>query len=195
MHMRGKSLIVKLAGFWVAFLLLHFAYDALPVLPIKLIAATDESFFQHAKIGFLSYALVSLVEYLVIRPSAARRRGFLFSRLFSTTVLPWLIFLLWFTAPAYYGRSPNSLLEVVFANGVLLVAGWCALMLEDAMQGATYNAAFRVMIVLLFLISVSLYVIFTFKLPWHDVFVDPTAFSGQVPRGLTLKVRTGGMPN
>jgi hypothetical protein len=30
-----------------------------------------------------------------------------------------------------------------------------------------------VVILALFLISVSLFVVFTFRMPWHDVFADP----------------------
>jgi len=43
------------------------------------------------------------------------------------------------------------------------------------MDGIPYHNLSKVVIIALFVISMSLYIIFTFKLPWADVFADPTA--------------------
>jgi len=171
--MQGKQRYFKLVGFWVGFLALHYAYDFLPILPIQIISGVDESFFQHAKIAFFAYGIVSLIEYIVRRRHIHSSERFVFSRLFSTTILPWFIFIIWFTAPAYYGRITNMAIEIAFANIALLLAGICTLVVEQAMEGIVFNRSLKAVIVALFVVSISLYVIFTFKQPWADVFAEP----------------------
>ena len=64
-------------------------------------------------------------------------------------------------------------IEILYANIALLLSGFCALVVEQTMDGITYQNLSKVVIIALFIISMSLYIIFTFKLPWADVFTDP----------------------
>ncbi len=135
----------------------------------------NESFFQHIKIVFFTYLIVNLVEYLTRRKEIENRESFVLTRLFSTTILPWVVFIIWFIAPAFYGPIGNVAIEILYANIALLISGFCALSIEQTMDGLHYQNLAKVVIIALFVISLSLYVIFTFKLPWADVFEDPTA--------------------
>jgi hypothetical protein len=54
---------LKLIAFWAAFMILHYAYEFVPVTALKWLAAVDESFFQHAKVAFFGYSIVNLLEY------------------------------------------------------------------------------------------------------------------------------------
>ena len=173
--MIGKRYYLKLLGFWAGFLILHYSYDFLPILPIKFISGINESFFQHIKIVFFAYIIVNLVEYLTRRKDIENRENFILTRLFSTTILPWFVFIIWFIAPAYYGPIGNVAFEILYANIALLLSGFCALVLEQTMDGIPYQNLSKVVIIALFVISMSLYIIFTFKLPWADVFADPMA--------------------
>jgi len=170
-----KRHYLKLLGFWAGFLILHYAYDFLPILPIKLVSGINESFFQHIKIVFFAYLIVNVVEFLTRRKDLENREGFVLTRLFSTTTLPWFVFIIWFIAPAYYGPIGNVAIEIFCANIALLLSGYCALVIEQTMDGIPYQNLSKVVIIALFVISMSLYIIFTFKLPWADVFADPTA--------------------
>ena len=156
-------------------MILHYSYDFLPILPLKIISGINESFFQHIKIVFFTYLIVNLVEYLIRRKDIENRKSFVLTRLFSTTILPWFVFIIWFIAPAYYGPIGNVAFEILYANIALLISGFCALIIEQTMDGIPYQSLARIVIIALFVISLSLYVIFTFKLPWTDVFEDPTA--------------------
>jgi hypothetical protein len=104
--MSKKGYIFKLVGFWVGFLVLHYAYEFFPILPFKLLSGIDESFFQHAKVALFAYLAVNLVEYLVRRGRPPEEGGienvesFAFSHIFSNTILPWFVFIAWF-APGY----------------------------------------------------------------------------------------------
>ena len=99
----------------------------------------------------------------------------IFSRLFSNTILPWFVFMTWFAAAAVYGRLPTVFLEILYSNIALLLAGTCVLIMENSMEGMAFSKGFKAVILVLFVVSVSYYVIFTFKLPWADFFADPYA--------------------
>jgi hypothetical protein len=176
--MSAKRLSLKLAGFWVGFLVLHYAYEFFPILPFKLISGIDESFFQHAKVAFFAYLAVNAVEYLIRRREIEDLQGFVFSRLFSATILPWFVFLAWYAAAAYYGRLPTVFLEILYSNIALILAGICTLIMEGSMEGITYGRGFKAVIVALFVVSISYYILFTFRLPWADVFADPYSGGG-----------------
>ena len=156
-------------------MILHYAYDFLPILPIKLVSGINESFFQHIKVASFAYIFVNMVEYLTRRKGLENRESFILTRLFSTTILPWFVFIVWYIAPAYYGPIDNVVTEIIYANIAFLLSGFCVLALEQTMDGMSYKPLSRVGIIALFVISMSLYVIFTFKLPWADVFADPMA--------------------
>jgi hypothetical protein len=175
MKLIGKRTYLKLLAFWAGFLILHYSYDILPILPIKLISGINESFFQHIKTVFFAYLIVNQVEYLTRRKDIENREGFILTRLFSTTILPWFVFIIWFMAAAYYGPIENVAVEILYANIALLLSGFCALVVEQTMDGIRYQNLSKVVIIALFVISLSLYIIFTFRLPWADVFADPVA--------------------
>jgi hypothetical protein len=170
-----KRQIRKVLAFWVAFLVLHYAYEFFPILPFKLFSGVNESFFQHAKVAFFSYLGVNLGEYWLRRNEIERLVSFLYSRLFSTMVLPWFVFIAWFSAAAYYGPLPAVWLEIIFANIALLASAYCVLLAEEAMESVDYGRAFKAVILALFIVSFSYYIIFTFRLPWTDFFSDPYA--------------------
>ena len=168
--------LYKVLGFWACFLILHYSYDFLPALPIKIISGTNESFYQHAKIGFYAYLIVNLVEYFTRRKDIDNMESFIFTRLFSTTMLPWFIFIIWFIAPAYYGPINNVAIEIIYANIALILSGVCVLAIEQIMEDIPYQVLSKVVIITLFLISISQYTIFTFKSPWVDVFAIPMGY-------------------
>lgn len=173
--MRDRRSYLKLIAFWVSFMVLHYAYEFVPISALRWLGAVDESFFQHAKIAFFGYLIVNLVEYGWRGRRAPNRDAFAYARLLSTTLLPWFVFILWFTGPAYLGPIPNVAAEILFANVALLLAGLCTLIVEERLQGLTYDAPLKAVIVALFVIAASLFVIFTYRMPWHDVFADPRA--------------------
>jgi hypothetical protein len=171
--MDGKRSWMKVAGLWVSFLVLHYTYDWLPIFPLKLVSGTDESVFQHMKIGFYAYLLVNVVEYLIRRKHLPALGTFIYSRMFTTTLVPWFVFILWYIAAAYHGQLPTVFLEILYANIAVILVGMCVTITEAALEQAPYNLAFRIMSVALFLVSISHFTIFTFRLPWVDVFADP----------------------
>ena len=177
--MDRKRALWKLGGLWAGFLVLHYAYDFVPIFPLKLISGTNESFFQHAKIAFFAYLVVNGVEFAIRRRAIQNGERFLFARLLSTTLLPWFVFLTWYAAAAFYGQLPSVFLEILYANLALLAAGICTLIMEKSLETMSYSRGLKTVVLALFVLSVFYYVIFTFRLPWTDFFADPYAAAGR----------------
>ena len=172
--MIGKQGWLKVVGFWAGFMVLHFAYDFAPILPLRLLSGVDESVFQHMKICFYAYLLVSAIEYVIRRKRLIiSREAFAFSRLLAALLVPWLMFILWYMAPAYYGHIASVFVEILYANIIMLLLGFCAVALEQGFEAIRYTPTLKGVIIALVLISISLYTIFTFRLPWVDVFENP----------------------
>lgn len=159
--------------FYAVFIVMYGVYRFWPVLPLNLICGVNESNFQHYKAGFFAYLIASLIEYAFRRRAIQDRARFGFSRLAAATFLPWFIFVLWYIAPAVYGRWPHVALEILYANVVTIIAGLFVAVLERELEQITFSRQFRAVLLTLFIVSLGLYLIFTFKLPWADVFVEP----------------------
>jgi type II secretory pathway pseudopilin PulG len=65
-------------------------------------------------------------------------------------------------------------LEILFSNVIVILVGLAVLVVERWLDRQTFNRGFKAVTAALFVISVSLFVIFTQRLPWCDVFADPT---------------------
>lgn len=172
--MIGKHGWLKVAGFWAGFLVVQYAYKLLPILPLQLLGGINESVFQHMKVCFYAYLLVSAAEYAIRRQQLSLSgERFIFSRLLATILVPWFMFILWYMAPAYYGHITSIPVEILYANIIIVGLGFCTVALEQGFENIHYTPTHKGILIALTLISISLYTIFTFRLPWTDVFADP----------------------
>jgi len=171
----NRNLYLYLKGFFflIIFSIFHFAYQIIPSPVLVPICATNESIWQHLKIAFFSYFVLNLVEFVFRRRSIQNKSGFIFSRLFTTTIIAWFIFILWYTMAAFYGRLEILLLEIIFASIVTVLSGVVCATIELNIEDKHFTRKFKAFILIIFVISASLYVIFTYKLPWIDMFVIP----------------------
>lgn len=161
--------------FWVIFMLFYGLQKVAPVFPVTLITAINESNFQHYKVTFITYFLTCLVEYLVFRKKLTNKTSFWYSRMMTTVFIPWLVFLTWYTMPALLGGKalPNVVLEIAFANCAVLAVGMVAALLERGFATMTFSNGIKVAIWVFFILSILIYTLFTFYLPWADVFTEP----------------------
>ena len=120
-----------------------------------------------------AWGLVSLGEFLIFRKKEADPINFGLTRVASTLFYCWTMFILFFTPPAYYGKYPNDLIEIVSANIVLYATSVFAGIFEFELARIKLSQAFRVAVIILTLIFMSLLVIYSFRLPWFDVFAIP----------------------
>jgi len=160
--------------FYAVFMVMYLVYRFVPIFPLNLICGITESNFQHYKAGFFAYLIASLIEFGFKRRTIRNRESFCFSRLTATTFLPWFIFILWYIAPAVYGKWPQVTLEIIYANVIIIITGMFVATFERGLEQIAYARQLKAVILILFLVSIGLYLIFTFRLPWADVFVEPS---------------------
>ena len=167
------SVLWKTLAFYAVFMLMYAGYRFFPIFPLDLFCGVCESNFQHYKAGFFAYLIVNLFEYLLLRKRIQSKEHFVYSRLLSTIFLPWVMFLLWYTGPAIFDRLPNIPLEILYANLITLLVGVSTVILERSYESATPSRAAWWVLIVLFVISIGLFVVFTYRLPWADVFAEP----------------------
>jgi hypothetical protein len=170
---KWKRMLLKALYVQITFLVLHYAYDFFPN-PITLIfSGVSEAVFQHMKIAFYSYGLVSLLEFFVNRKKVSDSVNYGFARLGSTVLYCWPMFILFFTPPAYYGKYGTDLAEIISANIVLYLTSLIAISLETQFEKVKLSREYKVIMVFLFVVLVSLFTIYTSRDPWFDVFSIP----------------------
>ena len=155
------------------FILLHYLYDFFPNVIIEIISGTDESLYQHLKIAFYAYVFLTIIEAGIFRNQIEDPSKFWFSHLFSAVIIPWIIFILWFIGPAIHGKFTSLVVDVIYANIITYVSLVILSMLETWYGELEYPTNIKVIILLLFGLSVLEFTLFTYFLPWHDVFIEP----------------------
>ena len=70
--------------------------------------------------------------------------------------IPWVVFLLWYIAPAVYGQFPTQLGEIIYANIVTILALICAVILEAGFLRIPFSRDMKVVVWGLLLVSVML---------------------------------------
>jgi hypothetical protein len=171
-------LALKSFIFLVLFAILHFLYTNVSANPFfQAIAGTDESVFQHLKMGFFGYLLLIGIDYVLVRfmmKKEINASSFVFSRFISSLLVPWLIFIIWYIVPAIVGHEIGLARELSWALVVVLFVGIKASLLDENTEKIEYNLPAKVILIALVIISIIIFVMFSFNLPWIDVFVLPT---------------------
>lgn len=163
---------VKGLLFWVIFMLMYGLQKFAPVFPVNLFTAVDESTFQHMKATFFAYLFIILIEYFRYRKNITAPKSWGYARLTAVIIAPWIMFLTWYLMAATYGRLPNNLFEILWGNIATLAVGVMVATLERGWEQIDYSRPMVNTLLALFAFSILLYIVFTFKLPWADVFME-----------------------
>lgn len=170
---KWKKRLLKALYVQIAFLILHYSYDLFPCDLLKVFSGTSEAVFEHMKIAFYSYGVVSLIEFLVNRKKVEDSVNYGFSRLGGTVLYCWPMFVLFFTPPAIFGKYPNDFYEILSANIVLYLTSIIVIIIESQFEKVKQSKEFRWAIGLLFVFLVHLFTTYSFQSPWFDVFAIP----------------------
>jgi len=161
-----RSILLKLVLFWVLFLVLHFIYDWLPYPIVAIFSGNSEAVAQHMKISFFAYAFASLIEFAWLRIPKPDRLRFLDSRLLGLLIVTFGT-MLWYIVPAIRGVGmPNDLLEILYANLVILLVGLGAVLLERDLARIQFSRASRAALILFNLSLITILILGTFRIPW-----------------------------
>jgi len=171
-HGKWKRILLKSLCVQIVFLLIHYSYDWFPNGITRIFSNTSEAVFQHMKVGFYSYGFVSLIEYFMNRVKTDQP-SYGFARLTTTVFYAWPMFILFFAPAAYYGQYGTDLAEIISANIILFLTSMIAVIFETEFEKIELSVDYKVVIVILGLVFLSLLVIFSFRYPWFDVFAIP----------------------
>ncbi len=164
----GKVLILQ-----AVFLVLHFLYDWAPGPATAIFSGTNESIYQHMKVAFFAYLFVSALEYLLVRKSLAAPARFLHARALTAVLFPLLVIPWYYTSAAYFVRIESVFLEILFANLATLLNSISGVLIEQHLEKVVFSRGLKWCTAALFVITLSEFIIFTYRLPWLDVFANP----------------------
>ena len=173
MKVKKIPLLVKVLILHVIFMLFHYLYDWFPNGFTAIFSGINESVYQHMKICFFTYILFALIEFLIVRKSIKKADQYFFSRLFSITYFPLVMLVIYLIGPLVFGHIESMLFEIVFANIALIASSLTTLIVEKQVEGSKPSTAFKVVIIILFVLSFAQFVVFTQELPWFDIFATP----------------------
>jgi hypothetical protein len=166
-------IVIKVILYQVFFLVVHYLYDWFPGDFSYFLGATNESIFQHMKAGFYAYIVLTVLEYWLTHQAISFKTCYLYARLFGASILPLFMLTYFLTGPAIFVKIENIPLEILFANLVLVVTSSSTFLLEGLIEKSELSSVLKGMIVLLFTLTAIQCVIFTYRLPWFDVFAIP----------------------
>jgi hypothetical protein len=128
------------------------------------------------KIGFFSYIFFAIIEFLIVRKSISDTDRFVFSRMFSTIFFPLIMIVIYLINPMLFGHIENIALEVIFANFALIATSLVTLIVEKQVEANKPSLAFKVVVIILFLLSLAQFIVFTKEVPWYDIFALPPGY-------------------
>lgn len=167
------NIYIKSLLYLAIFSILHFGYDLTRWAFLAPLCGINESVVQHLKMAFWAYLLASLIEYFIVRRKLNERNTFWYPRLLSTIMVPWFVMLIWYLVPAFFGRVESSALELLWGIFSTYFAAVMGGIVERNIEGTAATVSFKIVILVLFIISAFLYVWFTYKPPWIDLFINP----------------------
>ncbi len=167
------NIYIKSLLYLVVFSILHFGYDLTHWAFLTPLCGINESVFQHLKMAFWAYLLASLIEYFVMRRKFSKRETFWYPRLLSTIIVPWFVVLIWYLVPAFFGRIESLVLELLWGIFSTYFSGVMGGIMEKNIEESAVTPSFKIVILILFIVSTFLYVWFTYKPPWIDLFINP----------------------
>jgi len=177
--MKKSVLIWELVGIIFIFSLgsiLHFAFDwSGRWKPLALIAAVNESVWEHLKLGFWPALLYSVFEYKYLKKST---NNFLIAKTIALYLIPITITVLFYSYTAILGYDLLVIDILVFAVAIIIgqLASYKVLTSPQLPQGLNKIA----LIALAFLLLV--FSLFTFYPPHLPIFKDPVSGGYGIPK-------------
>ena len=91
----------------------------------------------------------------------------------STVIVPWFTFILWYIAPALFGRIGCLILDLIWAVSITYGAALIAGIMEKVTEKSQVTVGFKIGVWILIIVAAFLYIWFTYRLPWIDLFINP----------------------
>jgi hypothetical protein len=166
----GMNIILKAIIYLIFYSLLHFGYELTNWSFLIPFSGTNESVFQHLKLAFWAYFLTNIIEYFLIK-GKRNEENFWYKRLLSTVLIPWLIVIIWYILPGIIGPLESLWLELSWSFFVTFFSALLVIEIERSITRISNE--FKVVVSLLFLISIFFFIRFSFGTPYLDIFQIP----------------------
>jgi len=169
----NKYIYIRSLIFLVIFIILHYTYDWFPNIVFQIFSGTNESVFQHMKIGFYAYIILILLEYGIFRKDISNRGNFFFSRIFSAVLYSWVMFLFFFFSRVVYPNEFHFVVEILVAQIATYVSVLVLGFIEVELNKIEFSKRMKVITIVLLVLLIIEFTAFSFYLPWHDLLADP----------------------
>jgi hypothetical protein len=126
------------------------------------------------KIAFLAYIILMLIELMLFRKKIADKKNFVYSHLLSAVLIPFFVFVLFLIGAMFYGER-HFVVEIIYAITITYLSGLSITILEQEFEKVQFSKRFKIFLLIIIIIMIFEFTIFTFNLPWHDVFSNPYA--------------------
>ncbi len=169
--MRKKRILIwEMAGMVFIFLvgaLFHFIYEMSGYLkPIAVIGAVNESTWEHIKIGFWPAFIFGIIEFFAF---GRKIKAFLFAKSISYLVIAFLIPALFYLYIFITGEN-NLVADILIFSIAIVVA---QLTSYRIISGRRYHAWMQVIGIILLIIEVLAFSLFSYYPPRWELFRDP----------------------
>lgn len=157
------------------FLLLHYVHDWFPTSTFALIIGADgEAIFQHWKIASFSFIILTLIE-IPLSIGELKHDWWWFGKIFSIVFVPFVIFILFYVLLMFLNSPPSEIVEIINANIVLLLSYFTSSILEWQFREKKVQLGVKIVLLVLLVILIAEFIVFSFKTPIYDIFLDPWA--------------------
>ncbi len=169
----NKYLYVRSLLFLAIFTGLHYAYKLFPNVVVLIFSPLNESVFQHMKTGFYTYLILTVIEFFIFKKRITNNTKFLFSRAFSMMLYPWIMFLIFFFTRVVHPLQMHFVVEIISAQITVYVSVLIVGFVEVDIMQLDFGKRLRSILLILIFLLILEFIVFTFSLPWHDVFANP----------------------
>ncbi|MFW9822282.1 MAG: DUF6512 family protein [Candidatus Thorarchaeota archaeon] len=173
MDYTDKNYIFIRSGIYlVIFILLHYLFDWFPNVFTSLFSGINESVFQHMKIAFYAFILLSLIELIIFRNNLNDQKNFIYTHLISVLLIPLITLVLFFIGAMFYGER-SYIIEIIYAIMITYLSGLSVSIIEQEIKDFKFSKRFKILLLVITAVLIAEFTVFTFNLPWHDVFANP----------------------
>ena len=173
MYTSGKSVFWKVVVIWFTFALLHYInkWFPNPIFAFFGETAGAATVWGHLKMNFWTYVFVTIGEFFVFRKKIVDASQFLYTRLLSAVLYPWLSMTFYMTGSALNGGlQPIRPIELSFSLLSNVFGAYLIVRLEQVFDDVKFRKATQWTILFFFIIAMIQYISFELNTPWWEFF-------------------------
>jgi len=170
-----KYIYLRSLLFLAIFIGMHYLFKFFPNVVTQVFSGINESVFQHMKVGFYSYLILSIIEFFVFKKKIADKTKFLFSRVFSMVLYPFLIFVFFLFTRVVYPWQMLFVVEIISAQITVYISVLFLSFIEIDIAKLEFGKRLKSMLLFFLVLLIVEFTAFSFYLPWHDILANPYA--------------------